>query len=221
MSWFASLRSSAARKEPAVGALSEAAESGPEVHRSLALPSVFAALSRGYKLNVLDLGPAIGGNIERLSQYGCKLFIEDLYSSKTANEEASLDADFFNRFLAPSDAAQFDLVLAWDLINYLERRELAHFGRWLRQSCRPGALLFALVSIHKTVPAEPIRFRFHDGDQLVYERRTAAERPGPRFAPWDLNSAFQGFHVDRSFLLRHGIQEYLFLREERAEDAQR
>jgi hypothetical protein len=219
MSWFATLRGSTARKEPALGAMSNAAaESGPEIHRSLALPSVFAALSRGYKLNVLDLGQAVGGNIERLSEYGCKVFIEDLYAAKTANDGMSLDADFFNGFLAPSKDSQFDLVFAWDLINYLDRRELAHFGSWLRQSCRPGALLFALASIHKTVPEQPIRFRFHDGDQLVYDRRTTAERAGPRFAPWDLNSAFQGFHVDRSFLLRHGIQEFLF---HSHEDAQR
>ena len=39
------------------------------------------------------------------------------------------------------------------------------------------------------------------------------ERPGPRFAPAELNELLRGFRVDRPFLLRHGIQEYLFMRE--------
>jgi hypothetical protein len=214
MSWFS-------RKEPATKGSAgqvQTAESGPEIHRSLALPAVFSLLSRGRKLNVLDLGPAIGGNVQRLSQFGCKLFIEDLYASRAA-EGDSLDADFFAQFLAPPEGTQYDLVLAWDLFNYLDRKELAHLGERLRHFCRPGALVFALVSIHKTIPAQPIRFRFLDPDQdpaqdqLIYERRTSVERPGPRFAPAEFNALLRGFRVDRSFLLRHGIQEYLFIRE--------
>lgn len=211
MSWFT-------RKEPAgKGSATQIAENGPEVHRSLALPAIFTTLSRGHKLNVLDLGPAIGGNVERLSEFGCKLFIEDLYASKSAapTENGLLGADFFTQFLAPPEGTQFDIVLAWDLFNYLDRKELAHLAERLRRFCRPGSLLFALISIHKTIPAQPIRFRFQeqDQDQLVYERRTTVERPGPRFLPAELNGLLRGFRVDRSFLLRHGIQEYLFMRE--------
>jgi hypothetical protein len=216
MSWFSSLRSAGSRKEPAAkGSATQTAEEGPEIHRSLALPAVFSALARGHRLNVLDLGAAIGSNVERLSEFGCRLDIEDLYASKAAAaEDGHLGADFFAQFLAPAEGRQFDLVLAWDLFNYLDRKELAHLGGRLRQFCRPGALVFALVSIHKTIPAQPIRFRLlPEQDQLIYERRTAVERPGPRFAPAEFNELLRGFQVDRSFLLRHGIQEYLFVRE--------
>lgn len=219
MSWFSSLRGAGSRKESAAkgsGAQTQTAEDGPEIHRSLALPAVFSALSRGHKLNVLDLGAALGSNVERLSEFGCRLDIEDLYASKSAAAEGgSLGPEFFAQFLAPAEGKQFDLVLAWDLFNYLDRKELAALGGRLRQFCRPGALVFALVSYHKTIPAQPIRFRFidQDQDQLIYERRTTAERPSPRFAPAEFNELLRGFRVDRSFLLRHGIQEYLFMRE--------
>jgi len=219
MSWLSSLRGTGSRKEPAAkgsGSQTQTAEDAPEIHRSLALPAVFAALSRGQRLNVLDLGAALGSNVERLSEYGCRLDIEDLYASKSAAAEGgSLGPEFFAEFLAPAEGRQFDLVLAWDLFNYLDRKELASLGSRLRQFCRPGALIFALVSYHKTIPAQPIRFRFvdQDQDQLIYERRTTVERPGPRFAPAEFNELLRGFRVDRSFLLRHGIQEYLFMRE--------
>jgi len=219
MSWLSSLRGAGSRKEPAAkgpGSQTLTAEDAPEIHRSLALPAVFAALARGHKLNVLDLGAALGSNVERLAEYGCRLDIEDLYASKSAPEGGGgLGPDFFADFLASAEGRQFDLVLAWDLFNYLDRKELGDLGRRLRLCCRPGALIFALVSYHKMIPAQPIRFRFidQDQDQLIYERRTAVERPGPRFVPAELNALLGGFQVDRSFLLRHGIQEYLFLRE--------
>lgn len=219
MSWLSSLRGAGSRKEPAAkgsGSQTQTAEDNPEIHRSLALPAVFAALSRGQKLNVLDLGAALGSNVQRLAEYGCRLDIEDLFASKSsAAEGGGLSPAFFADFLSSAEGRQFDLVLAWDLFNYLDRKELADLGRRLRQFCKPGALIFALVSYHKTIPAQPIRFRFvdQDEDQLIYERRTTVERPSPRLAPAELNALLGGFRVDRSFLLRHGIQEYLFIRE--------
>ena len=63
-----------------------------------------------------------------------------------------------------------------------------------------------------------MRFRIQGNDQLVYERRTAQERTGPRYTPSEVTGFLKGFRVDRSFLLRHGIQEYLFIREEEEDE---
>jgi hypothetical protein len=112
----------------------------------------------------------------------------------------------------PADT-RFDAVLAWDLLNYLERDEVAALARQLEHYCRPGALLFALISILKTIPDEPQRFRILDKETLAYESRSAAVRPCPRYAPAELNELLRGFQLDRSFLLRHGMQEYLFSRD--------
>lgn len=207
MSWFSFRK----EKEPAAGSTATQTLGDPEVHKSLALPSLLERMSRG-KTNVLDLGAAVGSNVEFLSQYGCKLSIEDLFQSKTT-AEGEVGAEFFEQFLPLPDGAQYDVVLAWDLFNYFTRKELSHLTARLRQACRPGAHVLALVWIHKTIPAQPIRFRFHGKDQLAYERRTTLERPGSRFQPADINQLMSGFRVDRSFLLRHGIQEYLFVRE--------
>jgi hypothetical protein len=211
MSWFSFRSKEAATR---TGAASTQTVTGPEVHRSLALPTVFETMARGPKANVLDLGSAVGSNVEHLSQYGCKLSIEDLYLTRTSSAEGQeLGPDFFEQLLPLPNGAQYDVVFAWDLFNYLTRKELAHLTARLRQACRPGAQVLALIWIHKTIPAQPIRFRFEGTNQLVYDRRTHLERPGPRFQPAEINQGMSGFRVDRSFLLRHGIQEYLFVRE--------
>jgi len=212
MSWF-SPRSSASRKE---GGRPQAPEAEPEVHRSLALAALFDTIRRR-KMTVLDLGSTVGANVEFLSQYGCKLFLEDLYQALStrvpSGGEEHANPQFFADFLGIPEETRFDVILAWDLFNYLHRKELAAFSEQLRRYTESGALLFALISYHKTIPAQPYRFRIQDEQHLIYDRRTATERPSPRLAPAEVTNLLKGFRVDRSFLLKHGIQEYLLVRE--------
>lgn len=208
MGWFSSSR----KEQVGTPTLNE-----PDVHRSLGLAALFEQI-RGRRVTVLDLGSAVGGNVEFLSQYGCKMFIEDLYaalSSRTGSgeEDDLAGPEFFAEFLTVPDDTRFDVVLAWDLFNYLRRKELAYFGEQLRRYTEPGALAFALMSYHKQIPAQPYRFKIKDEQTLVYDRRTATERPSPRFVPSEMTGLLKSFRVDRSFLLQHGIQEYLLVRE--------
>jgi len=194
------------------------AESSPEVHRSLGLAALFQEIRRDRKLQVLDLGAAVGSNVEFLSRYDCKLYIEDLYAALAARGPAVGEGEqagpqFFADFLPLPDTVRLDVILAWDTFNYLSRRELAYLVDRLRRYCQPGTLIFSLISILKQIPAQPIRFRIVDEERLAYDLRTAALRPSPRYAPAELTEILSGFRVDRSYLLRHGIQEYLFVRD--------
>src|SRR5260370_32060077 len=79
MSWFSS-RGAGSRDRPDKHQGPAApAPSGPQSHRSLGLASLLAGFSGRPRLQVLDLGPAVGGNVEFLSRFGCKLYIQDLY----------------------------------------------------------------------------------------------------------------------------------------------
>ncbi|HEY4573354.1 MAG TPA: methyltransferase domain-containing protein [Thermoanaerobaculia bacterium] len=208
MSWF-SPRGSGPRKEQ--GRVQVEVE--PDVHRSLALAALCEEIRRR-KLTVLDLGSAVGSNVEFLSQFGCKLFIEDLYAALSTRTGGDLAGPgFFAEFLSVPEDTRFDVVLAWDLFDYLQRKELATFAEQLRRYTNRGALIFALISYHKTIPAQPYRFRIKDDQHLIYERRTDVERPSPRLAPGEVTNLLKEFRVDRSFLLKHGIQEYLLVRE--------
>jgi hypothetical protein len=253
MSWFSS-RGAGSRERPDRNqGAAAAAPADPESHRSLGLASLIEAFAGRRRLQVLDLGPAVGGNVEFLSRFGCKLYIQDLYPAlvpwqtamgglptpgaatvatidRAAVREAHETWDArpareggedeetglvgrFGQLLAFPEETRFDAVLIWDLINYLERREVAALARQLARFCAPGAQLFALISILKQIPAEPMRFRILDHEHLAYETRTASVRPCPRYAPAELNELLRGFRLDRSFLMRHGTQEYLFTRQ--------
>ncbi len=212
MAWFSSARSASVRKEQTIVPM--AVE--PRVHRSLALAALLDEI-RGRKVTVLDLGSAVGSNVDYLSQFGCKLYIEDLYSALStrvsSGEDDLIGPEFFAEFLPVPEDTRFDVVLAWDLFNYLRRKELASFGEQLNRYTEPGSMIFALISYHKQIPAQPYRFKIQDEQHLIYDRRTAAERPSPRFVPYEVTGLLKGFRVDRSFLLQNGMQEYLLVRE--------
>lgn len=210
MSWFT--RGSGKKASPSSSTATVEAEL--PVHRSLALAALFVEMHRERKPQVLDLGSAVGSNVEFLSRFECKLYIEDLYSALSSRSgDGDADERFFAELLPLPEGARVDVVLAWDLFNYLNRKELARLAEYLARVCRPGAMLLSLISTQKEIPAQPIRFRIVDEEKLLYEVRTSSTRPSPRYAPAEVRDLLRGFRVDRSFLLRHGIQEYLFVRE--------
>jgi len=186
----------------------------PETHRSLALRALLDELPEDRSSRVLDLGSASGRNVDFLSQYACKIQIEDLYASlPVADGEAPEVPPPFERILVFDPAAQFDVILAWDLLDYLDRESIRALVSYLARFCRPNSLLLAFSSTQKEIAERPVRFRFVDGDTLEYDLDSPNKRTGPRYTPRDLTHMFAGFRVQQSFLLKNGIQEYLFARE--------
>ena len=110
-----------------------------------------------------------------------------------------------------SDLGPFDLILAWDLLNYLTGEQMAVLGKQLARICRRESLVFALITNAKEMPVQPIRFRIIDNDTLSYTIDSELGRPSPLFKEPDLNRWLPDFEVETSFLLRNGLQEYVLL----------
>lgn len=88
-------------------------------------------------------------------------------------------------------------------------RELAGH---LADVTRPGGQVFFLVYYSREMPAEPLRFRIADRETLTYAKPTQT-RPAPRYPQGMLQQAFPDFHVERGYLLKTGLQEFLFARD--------
>jgi len=165
------------------------------------------------KYLILDLGRPLGVNVEFWSQYRCRLHIEDFYrdySAKAAlGSEVSREAIIADLFRFSTETC-FDMILTWDLFDYLNREEIQMLVSRLSRWCRSGTLLFSLISTLPVIPAEPTTFRIIGSEQMIYETRTHETRPCPRYHSRDLAKLMPQFEVSSSFLLRHGIQEYVF-----------
>jgi hypothetical protein len=178
------------------------------------LKLLFDRLQSGGRHLILDLGPAVGDNVQFFAQLSCKLFIADLYESLFA--PASRQPDGLRTFrkllqtdLPTTDGQAVDLILAWDLLNYLEPEYLRVLAESLASYSHRGTQMFAMVATHKEMPAKPTVFRIRDYEHLIFQPDEQWRRPSPRYTEPDLVRGMPGFEVDVSFLLRNGLQEYL------------
>jgi hypothetical protein len=195
-----------ARRAPAEG--EQPAEPALEAHQSLALAALLDELRSRPRVAVLDLGPARPENVAFFARLQCRLHVEDLYRTLAGRGGLGLAEDVLR--LPPEPG--FDAVLAWDLFDYMETEVLVALAPRLAALCRPGALLFALVSYLGTIPDRPLDFRLGDGDTLRYAGSPPRRRPGPRRAAREMERLLAGFRFRSSYLLRSGYQEFLFVR---------
>lgn len=218
MSWRFGRRKS----PPAVPEETEAPQ-GPqeEVHASPALEALVERLQRSAPPSILDLGPALGTNVEFFSRYAARLVIADFLGSLSTDEGLAIrfhqqPASVVPEILSAATGASelHDVVLAWDVFNYLTREQMDALGEHLGRVTRPGAHLLTLVATVPEVPAEPVLYKIEDDSHLRYGVRSPRPRKSPRWAPAELGRSLASFTVDRSYLLRHGVQEYLMLRRE-------
>ena len=185
-------------------------------HQSLALPLLVKRLGGGLRRRVLDLGPAVGGNVGFLAGLSCRVHIADLQQSLFPAGEArpAISGEAFRSLLdndLPSGEG-FDVVLAWDLLDYLEESRIRILSGHLARLCPAGSLLLVLVSTRREIPDRPNRFEIVDSDHLDYELETSLLRPGPQYKEPVLHRCLPEFEVESTFLLRNGTQEYLFAR---------
>ncbi len=194
---------------------SQPLRSGPERFSSLALGNLLAPLRSDGKHYVLDLGPASGSNVEFFSGFRCKIYVADLFdapASKPAAEakQGRVHPHQLHRQLVIEDGTHFDIVLAWDVLNYLKATALVELFGQLRQFCRQGTMVHALIWGRREIPAKPMRFAITDDRHVTYEVSSPVTRTNPRYAPREMERLMAGFHVSRSYLLRNGMQEYIF-----------
>ncbi len=183
-------------------------------YKSLGLDVLLDLMREGRKFAILDLGEASGVNVNFWCQYPCRLYIEDFYRGyRESLAERPDDADgvVLPDPLPLDEGVVFDIILAWDLLNYLSLDEIDALVRRLLPNCRPGTFLFALISTQAHIPEEPNIFRIIDRERMAYEPRTQKTRPSPRYHPKDLTRLLAPFEISSSFLLRNGIQEHVFV----------
>ena len=182
------------------------------VHNSMGFAIVCEHLRKQEPPVVLDLGSLVSANIEFLSQFRCKLFIEDLAEGlNELNRLSSEDrlTDIHNH-LQTYGNTQFDLILVWDLFNYLERRAMAALVEYLIQYSHRDTLMFSLICTRKQMREQPSRFEIVSEQQLRYEIDADAKRPCPYHNGTRILRDLPQFAAERTYLLRNGMQEYVF-----------
>lgn len=188
----------------------------PVVQSSLGLDALCQRLEGTTTWDILELGPARGANVEFWSRFSGSIYVADLYSClpvpDPADDPESPGPDWEHLLELPK-RRQFDVILAWDLLNYLELPWVASLVRYLSSFCRSGTVMFSLIFDLRQMPEEPTAYRIVDEEHLRYEYRSPEMRPCPRHQPRALTAVMRQFQTANSFRLRNGVIEYLFVYE--------
>ncbi len=184
------------------------------VHSSLGLQSLCQALGDSPACHILELGPARNENLKFWSRFNPRMHIADLRSSLPLPSSPSEDEEWvgpdWGKLLELPPHQTCDVILAWDLFNYLELPAISSLVQYLVGYCHRGTILFALIFDQKMMPDAISLYDIADESHLRYGILNPQTRSCPRHQPRVLSGMMAGFQARESFRLRNGVIEYLF-----------
>lgn len=199
--------------------------------RSSGMAEISRLLNSQEGLCVLDLGSTSANNIRFLTEKGHKNYSEDLLRAsldpelRVQNEEGywSLDGKKFLEENLVYENALFDIVLCWNLPDYMAEALVKPTIDRLWSVMKPGGLLLAFFHTRDAGPdAACYRFHISATDMLEMQevRLPSASRAGEKQAP-PLQRVFNNRHIEnlfhdfasiKFFLARDAIREVLVVR---------
>ncbi len=196
--------------------------SGPEAvpaqgsHKLSRRSSGLGELSRTWEstesLCVLDLGSTSPTNIRHFTERNHRIYSEDLLTASTdpellgKDEQGNVALDS-RKFLAENlvyPAAHFDIVLCWNLPDYLDESLVKPVVGRLWSVLKPGGMLLAFFHTRDAGPDSPCH-RFHIvGPDTLEMQKIVLRREARRGPTGAVHTAISdGFQLQRVFNNRH------------------
>jgi SAM-dependent methyltransferase len=182
------------------------------IRRSSGLGELSRLWNADTPLCVLDLGSTSATNIRFFTESGHKIYSEDLLVASTEPNLATKDEQGIaildsRRFLADNlvyPAAQFDMVLCWNLPDYLDESLVRPVMGRVWSVLKPGGMMLAFFHTKDAGPDSPC-YRFHIVGKDTLEMQPIVLRRESRRGPTGaIHTAIgDGFRLQRVFNNRH------------------
>jgi hypothetical protein len=196
---------------PSPGQNRPSAQTPRLTRRSSGLAELAKLLNSEESLCVLDLGYTSPANIRYFTERGHKIYSEDLLVASTdpallTKDESGNSVVNEKQFLAENlvySNALFDLVLCWNMADYMEESLVKPVVGRLWSLMKPGAMLLAFFHTREAGPDAPC-YRYHmvgsDSLEMQPIDRRREHRRGPTAA---VHTAASSFRLQRVFNNRH------------------
>jgi SAM-dependent methyltransferase len=160
-------------------------------------------------LCILDIGSTSAANIRYLTERGHKIYSEDILEASTDPSLVMRDTQGnptldHKRFLAENlvfGNAQFDIILCWNLADYLDEELVKPLVARFWSMIRPGGMLLAFFHTQEAGPDAPC-YRYHITGNDTLEMQHVEVRGDLRKGP-GAQSARGAFRLQRVFNNRH------------------
>ena len=200
--------------------------------KSSGLGELAKTLSSEETICVLDLGSTSPANIRYCTERGHKIYSEDLLEASTDPSLAIKDSSGntvldSKRFVAENlvyPAAHFDVVLCWNLADYLDEGLVKPVMERLWSLMKPGGVLLAFFHTKEAGPDAPC-YRFHivgtDTLEMQHIEPRNESQKGSANSRFRLQRVFNNRHIEnlfrdfasiKFFLARDNVREVLVVR---------
>lgn len=167
---------------------------------------------------VLDLGAPCQALLDQLRiNRRLRVEISDFANHQgltRLNELESVVEDgpsLLQKLLPPPNHERLNLILCWDLPNYLTIEALSLLIDVLSRRAAPGCKLHMLIAYStREMSAAPARYLPVENGELRQLLETEQTRKAPRYSPETLGQAVGGFRYQKGVLLANGMQEFVY-----------
>jgi hypothetical protein len=183
------------------------------IHRSPGITAIYNELKFSTRNNVLDLGSSSHSSFQFFSQLSCHIHFETLDAFLADGGEVCASAESLQAGLSeylstfPQDK-KFDIILAWDIFNYLDGETLRWLVTRLNQHCRANTLLHTIKYVGRKLPAAPRHYQILDQYHVKIScDNLLCSRP---FANIDTNKTLKSmpdYVVEQTFMRHEGMAQ--------------
>ena len=171
-------------------------------HRSPGMTAIYNAISTFNSNEVLDLGPCVAANFSFFSKLGCRFHFENVIGD--LKEPQTCQPKQFLNVL--KSGHQYNVVLMWDIWNYLSVDQQVALCHELEPHLKPNALLHSIHYVGANRPAEPAQFKVND-QYYIEMVQTGASAPNDNQASTiERLKALPNFQVLRSYINQQEMQ---------------
>ncbi len=188
-----------------------------ETRQSRGLDQFFASFRDQTGLSILDLGGASQENINFITSLGHRFYSEDFlrifqesFGEDIADQSNPGRIEYFLRRSLEYPDGQFDGVLAWDALEYMEPALLSTTADRLWRIVKPKGYLLALFHSAERKQMLPCySFRIQDARTLQVGRHGERAASQQLFNNRSLEKLFQKFESVKFFLARDSLREVI------------
>lgn len=183
---------------------------------SMVVPLLFRGFDKLDGLSVLDLGAASSAKVAFFSNRKCRIEFVDLLNELdpallSADAEDSDLCSALGPLLAGQAERTVDIILCWDVLNFLPLPALAIFHDLLSPQLQPNARLHCFGVRHSDTPIPWSEHAFDTDDCITTRAKDGAPWPSYAHTPLELNKHLASLQVARTILLQDARLELLLM----------
>lgn len=181
------------------------------IHRSPGITAIYNELKNSTRNSVLDLGSASSASFQFFSRLSCHIhfesmddFFEECGDAWISDDALRAGLDEYLSVFPPSK--KFDVILAWDIFNYLDGETLQWLIERLNSHCRPNTLLHTIKYVGRNLPAVPRHFQILDQYQTrMHCTGVLCSRPFPLLDTAKLLKSLRSYTMEYTYMQQEGM----------------